>query len=186
MAETAISVRGLRERYGDYGAVRGISFDVGRGEVFGLLGPNGAGKTTTVEILEGYRERTAGEVSVLGHDPAGGERRLKERIGIVLQGSAFYPNATVLESVELFAGYYPHPREPREIVDLVGLGEKADARLKTLSGGQQRRLDLALALVGDPEVIFPDEPTTGVDPAARPAACKLHAARKGVGSTAPL
>src|SRR5881227_4464648 len=125
MSEAAISVRELRKRYGDYEAVRGISFDVGRGEVFGLLGPNGAGKTTTVEILEGYRERSSGEVSVLGHDPAARERSLQERVGIVLQGSAFYPNATVLEAVAQFAKYYPHPREPREIVALVGLEEKA-------------------------------------------------------------
>jgi len=186
MADAAISVRDLRKRYGEYEAVRGISFDVGRGEVFGLLGPNGAGKTTTVEILEGYRERTAGEVSVLGHDPAAGERALKERIGIVLQGSAFYPNATVLEALELFAKYYPSPRDPREIVDLVGLGEKADARLKTLSGGQRRRLDLALALVGDPEVIFLDEPTTGFDPAARRGAWKVIEALKELGKTVLL
>ena len=186
MADAAISVRELRKRYGDYEAVRGISFDVGRGEVFGLLGPNGAGKTTTVEILEGYRERTGGEVSVLGHDPAGGERRLKERIGIVLQGSAFYPNATVLEAVTQFAKYYPHPRDASEIVQLVGLEEKADARLKSLSGGQRRRLDLALALVGDPEVIFLDEPTTGFDPAARRSAWKVIEALKELGKTVLL
>jgi len=186
MADATISVRGLRKRYGDYEAVRGISFDVGRGEVFGLLGPNGAGKTTTVEILEGYRERTDGEVSVLGHDPAAGERALKERIGIVLQSTAFYPNATVRESVEQFAKYYPHPRDPGEIVQLVGLEEKADERLKALSGGQRRRLDLALALVGDPEVIFLDEPTTGFDPAARRTAWKVIDALKDLGKTVLL
>jgi ABC-2 type transport system ATP-binding protein len=182
----AIEVAGLRKAYGTHEAVRGIGFTVSRGEVFGLLGPNGAGKTTTVEILEGYRMRSGGEVSVLGHDPAARERALQERIGIVLQGSAFYPNATVLESVELFAKYYPHPREPRDIVSLVGLAEKADARLKTLSGGQQRRLDLALALVGDPEVIFLDEPTTGFDPAARRGAWKVIEALKELGKTVLL
>jgi ABC-2 type transport system ATP-binding protein len=186
MADAAISVRELRKRYGDYEAVRGISFEVARGEVFGLLGPNGAGKTTTVEILEGYRERTAGEVSVLGHDPAAGERDLKERIGIVLQGSAFYPNATVLEAIEQFAKYYPHPREPGEIVSLVGLDEKSDARLKSLSGGQRRRLDLALALVGDPELIFLDEPTTGFDPAARRSAWRVIETLKEMGKTVLL
>jgi ABC-2 type transport system ATP-binding protein len=186
MADAAISVRDLRKRYGDYEAVRGISFDVARGEVFGLLGPNGAGKTTTVEILEGYRERTAGDVAVLGHDPAAGDRDFKERIGIVLQGSAFYPNATVLESLEQFAKYYPHPREPREIVSLVGLDEKSDARLKSLSGGQRRRLDLALALVGDPELIFLDEPTTGFDPAARRGAWKVIETLKELGKTVLL
>jgi ABC-2 type transport system ATP-binding protein len=186
VGQPAIEVSDLQKSYGDVEAVRGISFTVDPGEVFGLLGPNGAGKTTTVEILEGYRERTAGEVSVLGHDPAAGERALKERIGIVLQGSAFYPNATVLESVEQFAKYYPHPREPREIVNLVGLEEKADARLKSLSGGQRRRLDLALALVGDPELIFLDEPTTGFDPAARRAAWRVIEALKEMGQTVLL
>src|SRR4051794_917032 len=167
MAEAAISVRELRKRYGDYEAGRGISFDVARGEVFGLLGPNGAGKTTTVEILEGYRERSDGEVAVLGHDPAKRERALQERVGIVLQGSAFYPHATVNEAVGQFARFYPHPREPREIVAWVGREEKADARTKSLSGGQKRRLARAPALGGAPEVIFLDEPTTGLAPAAR-------------------
>src|SRR5437764_3253537 len=130
MADAAISVRDLRKRYGDYEAVRGISFEVARGEVFGLLGPNGAGKTTTVEVLEGYRERSGGDVSVLGHDPSARERSLQERVGIVLQGSAFYPNATVFEAVAQFAKYYPRPRDPDEIVALVGLEEKRDARTK--------------------------------------------------------
>jgi ABC-2 type transport system ATP-binding protein len=186
MPDAAITVRDLRKRYGEYEAVRGISFELSRGEVFGLLGPNGAGKTTTVEILEGYRERTAGEVSVLGHDPAERERALLERVGIVLQGSAFYPNATVTEAVEQFAKYYPHPRDPREMVDLVGLEKKAGARIKSLSGGQQRRLDLALALVGDPELIFLDEPTTGFDPAARRTAWRVIESLKEMGKTVLL
>ena len=135
--------------------------------MFGLLGPNGAGKTTTVEILEGYRRRTGGEVSVLGHDPAQRDRELQQRIGIVLQSCGFYPHVTVREAVEHFGKAYDHPRDAGETIDLVGLGEKADARTKSLSGGQRRRLDLALALVGDPELIFLDEPTTGFDPAAR-------------------
>jgi ABC-2 type transport system ATP-binding protein len=186
MAEAAITVRDLRKRYGEYEAVRGIDFEVARGEVFGLLGPNGAGKTTTVEILEGYRERSAGEVSVLGHDPAARERALLERVGIVLQGSAFYPNVTVTEAVSQYAKYYPHPRDPAAIVSLVGLEEKADERIKSLSGGQRRRLDLALALVGDPEVIFLDEPTTGFDPAARRIAWKSIETLKELGKTVLL
>ena len=165
-----IEVRDLRKTYGPVEAVRGVSFHVERGEVFGLLGPNGAGKTTTVEILEGYRERSGGEVSVLGHDPARAERAMKERVGIVLQEMGFYPNATVRESVEHVAGFYPRPRDARETIALVGLDGSEDKRARQLSGGQRRRLDLALALVGDPEVIFLDEPTTGFDPAARRAA----------------
>jgi ABC-2 type transport system ATP-binding protein len=186
MSDAAITVRDLRKRYGEYEAVRGISFELSRGEVFGLLGPNGAGKTTTVEILEGYRERSGGEVTVLGHDPAERERSLLERVGIVLQGSAFYPNATVSEAVEQFAKYYPHPRDPREMVELVGLEEKAGARIKSLSGGQRRRLDLALALVGDPELIFLDEPTTGFDPAARRTAWHVIESLKESGKTVLL
>ncbi|HEV2873928.1 MAG TPA: ABC transporter ATP-binding protein [Thermoleophilaceae bacterium] len=166
----AIEVTDLRKSYGDVEAVRGLSFAVERGEVFGLLGPNGAGKTTTVEILEGYRRRSGGEVRVLGQDPESRDRRLQERVGIVLQSSGFYPRATVREAVEHFAKAYPRPRDPAETISLVGLDEKADARTKTLSGGQRRRLDLALALVGDPELVFLDEPTTGFDPAARRAA----------------
>jgi ABC-2 type transport system ATP-binding protein len=150
--------------------VKGLSFEVQRGEVYGLLGPNGAGKTTTVEILEGYRERSAGEVSVLGFDPARAERTLKERVGIVLQEMGFYPNATVRESVAHVAGFYPRPRDVEETIDLVGLQGNEDKRARKLSGGQRRRLDLALALVGDPELVFLDEPTTGFDPAARRAA----------------
>src|SRR5581483_7970737 len=163
----AIEVRDLRKSYGELEAVRGISFSVRGGEVFGLLGPNGAGKTTTVEILEGYRERSSGEVTVLGHDPALRERELRERVGIVLQSSGFYPRATVREAVEHFAAFYPRPRDARETIALVGLEGKEDARAGQLSGGQLRRLDLALALVGDPDLIFLDEPTTGCDPAAR-------------------
>ena len=182
-AEAAISVRDLRKSYGPVEAVRGLSFDVSRGEVFGLLGPNGAGKTSTVEILEGYRNRTGGEVSVLGFDPARGDRALKERMGIVLQSVGFYPRATVRESVEQMAGFYPRPRDVLETIALVGLDEKVDARANQLSGGQLRRLDLALALVGDPELIFLDEPTTGFDPAARRAAWQVIRSLRELGKT---
>jgi ABC-2 type transport system ATP-binding protein len=162
-----IEVKDLRKSYGDVEAVRGVSFSVERGEVFGLLGPNGAGKTTTVEILEGYRRRSGGHVRVLGQDPEERDRRLQEKVGIVLQSCGFYPRATVREAVEHFAKAYPSPRDPSETIALVGLEGKADEHTKKLSGGQKRRLDLALALVGDPELIFLDEPTTGFDPAAR-------------------
>ena len=164
---STIEVSDLRKSYGNVDAVRGISFSVERGQVFGLLGPNGAGKTTTVEILEGYRRRSGGEVRVLGQDPEQRDRGLQERVGIVLQSCGFYTRATVREAVEHFAKAYPKPRDPAETIALVGLEDKADARTKALSGGQQRRLDLALALVGDPELVFLDEPTTGFDPAAR-------------------
>jgi ABC-2 type transport system ATP-binding protein len=183
MAEPAISVRDLHKSYGPVEAVRGVSFSVARGEVFGLLGPNGAGKTSTVEILEGYRDRTAGEVSVLGFDPQRGQRELKERMGIVLQSVGFYPRATVRESVEQMAGFYPHPRDVLETIALVGLEEKLDQRANHLSGGQLRRLDLALALVGDPELIFLDEPTTGFDPAARRAAWQVIRSLRELGKT---
>jgi ABC-2 type transport system ATP-binding protein len=163
----AIEVEGLRKSYGAREVLHGISFEVRAGEVFALLGPNGAGKTTTVEILEGYRERDVGDVRVLGEDPGRAGSDFRARIGIVLQSSAVYHLLTVREIVELFAGYYPAPRSPAEVIDLVGLAEKRDARVRTLSGGQLRRLDLALALVGDPELVFLDEPTTGFDPAAR-------------------
>src|SRR3954464_3204030 len=185
-AEAAISVRDLRKAYGPVEAVRGVSFEVGRGEVFGLLGPNGAGKTTTVEILEGYRDRSAGDVSVLGHDPATRDRDLQQRVGIVLQSSGFYRHVTVREAIEHFGKAYEHPRDAGETIDLVGLGEKADARTKSLSGGQQRRLDLALALVGDPELIFLDEPTTGFDPAARRTAWGVIRSLKELGKTVVL
>jgi ABC-2 type transport system ATP-binding protein len=164
---SAIAVSDLRKAYGQREVLHGLSFTVETGEVFALLGPNGAGKTTTVEILEGYRRRDGGDVRVLGVDPERGGRRFKARIGIVLQSSAVYQLLSVREIVALFAGYYPAPRPSDEVIELVGLAEKRGARVRTLSGGQLRRLDLALALVGDPELVFLDEPTTGFDPAAR-------------------
>jgi ABC-2 type transport system ATP-binding protein len=167
MPDPVISVQGLRKSYGGFEAVRGIDLEVHAGEIFAFLGPNGAGKTTTVEILEGYRSRNAGEVSVLGADPASARRSWRERIGIVLQECRLTPELTVSEAVEQYAGYYSSARDVGETVGLVGLGEKADLRTSKLSGGQQRRLDVALALVGDPELLFLDEPTTGFDPAAR-------------------
>ena len=183
MTEIAIQVSDLRKSYGALDAVRGVSFSVRRGEVFGLLGPNGAGKTTTVEILEGYRARSGGEVTVLGYDPATRARSFRARVGIVLQSSGFYPRATVREAVEHFGAAYPHPRDPDETIALVGLEGKQDTRAGQLSGGQQRRLDLALALVGDPELIFLDEPTTGFDPAARRAAWDVIRSLRGLGKT---
>src|ERR671922_46188 len=182
----AIQVSGLRKAYDGLEALRGIAFEVARGEVYGLLGPNGAGKTTTVEILEGYRARSAGDVRVLGHDPAERDRALQQRIGIVLQSCGFYPRVTVREAVEHFSKAYERPRDAGETIDLVGLGEKADARTKELSGGQRRRLDLALALVGDPELVFLDEPTTGFDPAARRTAWGVVRALKELGKTVLL
>jgi ABC-2 type transport system ATP-binding protein len=164
---SAIEVSGLRKSYGSHEVLHGVSFTVETGEVFALLGPNGAGKTTTVEILEGYRRRDAGEARVLREDPGSAGAEFRARIGIVLQSSAVYPHLTVRETLELFAGYYPKPRKPAEVIELVGLEGKIDSRVRTLSGGQLRRLDLALALVGDPELLFLDEPTTGFDPAAR-------------------
>jgi ABC-2 type transport system ATP-binding protein len=182
----AIEVSDLRKSYGDVEAVRGLSFDVPRGEVFGLLGPNGAGKTTTVEILEGYRRRSGGEVRVLGEDPEAGSRALKQRVGIVLQSCGFYPRLTVREAVEHMAKAYPHPRDARETIALVGLERKADERAGRLSGGQRRRLDLALALVGDPELVFLDEPTTGFDPAARRGAWDVVRALRDLDKTVLL
>ena len=162
-----IEVKGLRKSYGDLEAVRGIDLAVEEGEVFALLGPNGAGKTTTVEILEGYRTRTAGEATVLGQDPAGRHPAMRRQVGIVLQSTGVDPYLTVAETVELYRGYYPNPRPADEVIDLVGLSEKRDERVRRLSGGQQRRLDVAIALAGDPQLLFLDEPTTGFDPSAR-------------------
>ena len=183
MGEPVISIRGLRMRYGEVEAVRGIDLEVERGEVFAFLGPNGAGKTTTVEILEGYRRRTAGEVTVLGEDPQRAGRRWRERIGIVLQSSRPDPYLTVRESLSLFAGYYRSPRPVEEVIELVGLQDKADERARRLSGGQQRRLDVGLALIGDPELLFLDEPTTGFDPTARRQAWDLIAGLRDLGKT---
>jgi ABC-2 type transport system ATP-binding protein len=166
-AEPALEIRGLRKSYGPVEAVRGIDLHVARGEVFALLGPNGAGKTTTVEILEGHRTRDGGDVTVLGHDPGTNARGLKERIGIVLQQTGVDEYLTVREAVEMVAGYYPSPRDPDEVLELTGLTEQADRRVRKLSGGQRRRVDLAVALAGDPELLFLDEPTTGFDPSAR-------------------
>jgi ABC-2 type transport system ATP-binding protein len=180
---SAVRVSGLRKRYGGHEALRGIDFEIPAGEVFGLLGPNGAGKTTTVEILEGYRERDAGEVEVLGRDPQRADRRWRQRVGVVLQSSSLYPNLTARESLRLFAGYYERPRDVDEVVGIVGLAEKADARVRTLSGGQKRRLDLGLALVGNPELIFLDEPTTGFDPGARRTAWETIRNLRSLGTT---
>jgi ABC-2 type transport system ATP-binding protein len=185
-AQPAIEVSGLEKSYGPVEAVRGLSFGVERGQVFGLLGPNGAGKTTTVEILEGYRSRSAGKVAVLGHDPELRDRELQERVGIVLQSSGFYRRCTVREAIEHFKKAYPSPRDTAETIALVGLEEKADARTIELSGGQKRRLDLGLALVGDPELIFLDEPTTGFDPAARRTAWNAVLKLKELGKTVLL
>ena len=179
----AVRVRELRKRYGAVEALAGVTFEVETGEVFGLLGPNGAGKTTTVEILEGYRRRDGGEAEVLGRDPGLAERELRERIGVVLQHSELWPQLTAREVVRAFAGYYRRPRDVDETVELVGLAEKRDARVKTLSGGQKRRLDLAVALVGDPDVVFLDEPTTGFDPSARRAAWEMVRSLRALGKT---
>jgi ABC-2 type transport system ATP-binding protein len=183
---SAVEVRGLRKRYGGFEAVRGIDFSIEAGEVFGLLGPNGAGKTTTVEILEGYRTRDEGTVSVLGTDPQHADRDWREQVGVVLQSSSLYPSLTVRESLGVFAGYYRSPRDPGEVIEIVGLTDKRDARVRTLSGGQKRRLDLGLALVGDPELIFLDEPTTGFDPGARRSAWETIRNLRSLGKTVLL
>jgi ABC-2 type transport system ATP-binding protein len=182
-AGAAVRVTGLRKSYGSHEAVRGIDFEIAAGEVFGLLGPNGAGKTTTIEILEGYRKRDAGEVEVLGADPQKASGAWRERVGVVLQSSSLYPGLTVRESLQVFAGYYEKPRDPDEVIEIVGLTEKANARCRTLSGGQKRRLDLGLGLIGDPELLFLDEPTTGFDPGARRAAWDTIRNLRSLGTT---
>lgn len=179
----AIEVRGLRKSYGSVEAVRGIDLTVQSGEVFALLGPNGAGKTTTVEILESHRAASAGEVRVLGFDPAKRERGFKERIGIVLQETGVEPYLSVAEAIDLYRGYYPAPLALDEIIEIVGLHEKRNARVKTLSGGQKRRLDVAIGLAGDPDLLFLDEPTTGFDPSARRAAWEMVLNLKSLGKT---
>ena len=186
MSAAAISVTDLGKSYGDFQALRGISFDIREGEVFGLLGPNGAGKTTTVEILEGYRPRDAGSIDVLGFDPQRFELGFRERIGVVLQQSQLLPNLTVAETHRIFGGYYEKPRDVDEVIALVGLADKRDARVRTLSGGQKRRLDLGLALVGDPDLVFLDEPTTGFDPAARRIAWDMIRSLRSLGKTVLL
>ena len=183
MGAVAVEISDLRKSYGPVEAVRGISLRVEEGEVFALLGPNGAGKTTTVEILEGFRRRDSGTVSVLGFDPATGDRRLKEQLGIVLQTSGVDPYLTVAETVEMFRGYYPKPRARDEVIALVGLTEKKDSRVTKLSGGQKRRLDVAIALAGDPRLLFLDEPTTGFDPGARRNAWEVIKGLAGLGKT---
>jgi ABC-2 type transport system ATP-binding protein len=180
---TAVAVGDLRKSYGGHEALRGISFEIREGEVFSLLGPNGAGKTTTIEILEGYRTRDGGDVSVLGVDPARASSAWRGRIGVVLQSSAMYETLTVRESLALFAGYYKRPRPVDEVVSVVGLDEKRDSLVRKLSGGQRRRLDFGLALVGDPELIFLDEPTTGFDPAARRNAWQTIRSLRELGKT---
>ncbi|HEY2328092.1 MAG TPA: ABC transporter ATP-binding protein [Gaiellaceae bacterium] len=182
----AVAVHGLTKSYGEHQALRGIDFEIAAGEVFGLLGPNGAGKTTTVEILEGYRKRDAGTVTVLGEDPLKAGRAWREHVGVVLQSSSLYPNLTVRESLKTFAGYYAKPRDAEEVCTIVGLDEKKDARVRTLSGGQKRRLDLGLALIGDPQLIFLDEPTTGFDPGARRAAWDTIRNLRALGKTVLL
>ncbi|MGN6588515.1 MAG: ABC transporter ATP-binding protein [Solirubrobacterales bacterium] len=178
-----ISIKGLRMSYGSTEAVRGIDLEVERGEVFAFLGPNGAGKTTTVEILEGYRRRTGGEVTVLGEDPERAGREWRERIGIVLQSGRLDPYLTVRESLDLYAGYFRNPRPTEDVIALIGLEGKADERASRLSGGQQRRLDVGMALVGDPELLFLDEPTTGFDPSARRQAWDVIAGLRDLGKT---
>jgi ABC-2 type transport system ATP-binding protein len=182
----AVRVRGLVKSYGSVRAVRGIDLDIGSGEIFALLGPNGAGKTTTVEILEGYRDRDGGEVSVLGHDPGSERAKIKPRIGIVLQQTGVDQYLTVAETVAMYATYYPRPRSSQEVIDLVGLGGKRGSRVNTLSGGQARRLDMAVALVGDPDLLFLDEPTTGFDPSARREAWEIIKSLASLGKTVLL
>jgi ABC-2 type transport system ATP-binding protein len=184
--EPAVRVRGLVKSYGNVRAVGGIDLDIRRGEIFALLGPNGAGKTTTVEILEGYRKPDSGEVRVLGRDPGSQRAQLKSQIGIVLQSAGVEHYLTVAESLQMYAGFYPHPRSVDELIGLVGLAEKRDSRVIKLSGGQQRRLDMAIALAGDPELLFLDEPTTGFDPSARHEAWEVVRSLAGLGKTVLL
>ncbi len=186
MAEPVISVRGLHKSYGSVEAVRGIDLEVDQGEIFAFLGPNGAGKTTTVSVLEGYLDRDAGEVSVLGMDPADADRDWRGRVGFVLQECRMEPLLTVRETLELYAGYYDRARSVAETIELVGLADKSDARAGRLSGGQQRRLDVAIALIGDPELLFLDEPTTGFDPSARRQAWEVIGGLKRLGKTVLL
>jgi ABC-2 type transport system ATP-binding protein len=186
MAELAVEIKGLEKSYGEFEAVRGVDLAIPEGQIFAILGPNGAGKTTTIEILEGYRRRSGGEVSVLGVDPAQPTRAWRERIGIVLQESQPAGLLTVRETLSMFAGYYSAPRSVDETIELVGLGEKADVRAGRLSGGQKRRLDVALALIGDPDLIFLDEPTTGFDPEARREAWKMISSMRSFGKTIVL
>jgi ABC-2 type transport system ATP-binding protein len=181
--DPVITISGLRKRYGNHEAVRGIDLEIRRGEIFAFLGPNGAGKTTTVEILEGFRHASEGTVKVLGSDPWHAPSAWRERIGIVLQESQAEPGLTVRECLELYAGYYPAPRQVDDTLALVELSEHADERATALSGGQRRRLDVALALIGDPELIFLDEPTTGFDPSARRAAWEVIAGLRELGKT---
>ena len=183
MSELAIEASGVRKAYGEFEAVRGLDLHVERGEIFAFLGPNGAGKTTTVEILEGYRKRDGGDIAVLGVDPASGGRAWRERIGIVLQECRMEPVLSVRETVALYAGYYATPRDVGETIDLVGLTGSVDVRAGRLSGGQQRRLDVALALIGDAELLFLDEPTTGFDPSARRQAWDVIASLRELGKT---
>ena len=183
LTEPAIEVRGLHKSYGHVEAVRGIDLCVSKGEVFALLGPNGAGKTTTVEILEGHRDRSAGDVSVLGYDPGRNDRALKRRIGIVLQSTSVEPYLSVEETINLFRGYYPHPLPLEQILEVIGLREQRRIRVKRLSGGQQRRLDVAIGLAGDPELLFLDEPTTGFDPSARRGAWEMIRNLQSLGKT---
>jgi len=183
VTDVAVRMRGLTKRYGELVAVDGIDLDVRRGEVLALLGPNGAGKTTTVEMLEGYRRRDAGEVSVLGQDPGSPDRAWRSRIGIVLQSSADNAELTVSELVRHFAGLYPDPRDPDEVISWVGLEQARRTRTRALSGGQRRRLDVALGVIGDPELLFLDEPTTGFDPEARRQFWSLITALRADGTT---
>ena len=186
MPEAVIKVRGLRKSYGDLEALRGIDLDVARGEIFAFLGPNGAGKTTAISVLEGYLERVAGEVEVLGEDPASAGRDWRGRVGFVLQECRMEALLTVRETLEMYAGYYEHPRDVAETIELIGLTDKADDRTGRLSGGQQRRLDVAVALIGDADLLFLDEPTTGFDPSARRAAWQVIEGLRELGKTVML